>query len=299
MDRFTSMAVFVAAVETGSLVAAARRMGLSPSMAGKHLSAIEGELGVRLMQRSTRRLGLTEAGQAYFLRCKRILEEIEDADREASDTQHTVHGRLRVTAPVTFGAMHLGPVVAAYLERHPRVRVDVTLDDRFTDLLAEGMDVAIRIGKLPDSDLVARRLAPCRMMFCASPRFFEGGASASLDEVRRAPRLVFNEANSPGDWAATDSECRMHAIDGPLRMASNNMQMLLSAALAGAGVAYGPSFVFAKPVARGDLVALLPDFRTAELAVHAVYPSARHVPMKLRRFIDHLAESFGDAPPWD
>lgn len=292
MDRLTSMAIFVVAIEQGSLVAAARHMGLSPSMAGKHLSALESRLGVRLVQRTTRRLHLTEAGQDYFSRCQRILEAVDEADRQASDAHDTVRGTLRVSAPVSFGAMHMNHVVSSYLALYPHVDVDVSLTDRFVDLLAEGVDVAIRIGDLPDSSLVARRLAPCHMMFCASPDFFDGGsASAPLETVRHAPRLVFNQARSPGDWTATDPHGHIHHLDGPARMRCNNMQMLLEAVVAGMGIAYGPGFVFAESVANGRLVALLPTCRTAELSINAVFPSRQYLPSKTRRFIEHLAQS--------
>lgn len=300
MDRLTSMAVFVAAAEAGSLIAAARQFGLSPSMAGKHVSALEAELNVRLMQRTTRQLTLTDTGRTYYTRCKRILEEFDDASREASDAQHVVRGPLRVAAPVTFGAMHLGAVVARYLGDHPEATVDVRLNDRYVDLLAENIDVAIRIGKLQDSDLIARRLAPCRMLLCASPALIGRAKSLlSLDEVRTLPRLTFSAAVSEGDWTVTNAGGQRHAIDGPVRMSSDNTQMLLAAALAGTGITYGPSFVFGEHLARGGLVRLLPDYRTSELAIHAVYPTARHVSLKLRRFIDQLVASFGDNPPWD
>jgi len=300
MDRLVSMAVFVAAVEEGSLVGAARRFGLSPSMAGKHVSAIEEQLKVRLLQRSTRMLKLTDVGQAYCARCKHILEEYEEANREAADAQQTARGVLRVAAPTTFGAMHLGSVVASYLAAHPEVTVETTLSDRYVDLLADGIDVAIRIGRLGDSDLVARRLAPCRMLFCAAPSFLaRHGVPKTVEQLRQAPRLAFSEAVSAGDWTVTDRNGNTHLIDGPLRLAANNMQMLLAAALAGAGVAYGPSFVFGEAIARGDLDVLMADHRTAELAIHAVYPTKRHLSLKLRRFVEHLAASFADVPPWD
>ena len=300
MDRLTSMAVFVAAAEEGNLSRAARRFGLSASMAGKHVSALEADLNIRLMQRSTRQLSLTEVGRAYYARCKRILEEVEDANREAGDAQQTVRGVLRVAAPVTFGAMHLGEVLAHYLDHHPAVAVEVLLNDRYVDLLGEGIDVAIRIGRLHDSDLVARRLAPCRMVFCASPDFLKRyGSPANAEDLRRAPRLTFSDAVSVGDWTLTDLEGKPHLIDGPVRMTANNTQMLLAAALAGAGVAYGPTFVFGERIAAGDLVALLPNHRTSDLAIHAVYPTARNVSLKARRFIDHLITCLGGEPPWD
>ncbi|WP_321926617.1 LysR family transcriptional regulator [Paraburkholderia guartelaensis] len=300
MDRLTSLGVFVAAVEEGSLAAAARRFGLSAAMAGKHVSAIEAELNARLLQRTTRRLSLTDVGHTYYERCKRILEAFDEANREAGDSQGMARGVLRVAAPVTFGAMHLGGAVARYLEDHPHVKLEVLLADRYVDLVDAGVDVAIRIGRLQDPGLVTRRLAPCRMVVCASPAYLERhGAPRTPDDLRRAQRLAFSEAVSAGDWTLLDASNRAHVIDGPCRMAANNTQMLLGAALAGAGIAYGPTFVFGEHLGRGELVALLPDYRATELAIQAVYPSVRRIPLKVHRFVDYLAETFGDEPPWD
>ncbi|ECA4604910.1 LysR family transcriptional regulator [Salmonella enterica] len=297
MDRLLSMAVFVSAVEEGSLVSAARRFGLSPSMAGKHVSAIEEQLKVRLLQRSTRKLTLTDVGRSYYTRCKRLLEEYEDANREAQDAQQSVHGILRVAAPTTFGALHLGRVVSNYLAEYPDVSIETTLSDRYVDLLADGIDVAIRIGRLQDSDLVARRLASCRMMFCAAPSFLaRHGEPKTIEQLRQAPRLAFSQAVSAGDWSVTDANGQTYHIDGEIRLAANNMQMLLAAALTGAGVVYGPSFVFEQSIASGALRVLLPDHKTKDLAIHAIYPSKRHVSLKVRRFIEHLSMSFDDIP---
>jgi len=300
MDRLTSLGVFVAAVEEGSLAAAARRFGLSPAMAGKHVSAIEAQLNARLLQRTTRRLSLTDIGQTYYARSKQILEAFEDANREAHDSQRTARGVLRVAAPVTFGAMHLGEVTARYLEDHPEVNAEVLLGDRYVDLLEDGIDVAIRIGKLQDSALVTSRIAPCRMVICASPAYIERhGMPRKPSDLLHAQRLVFSEAVSAGDWTLFDAKNRAHVIEGPCRIAANNTQMLLSAALAGAGVAYGPTFVFGEHVRRGELVALLPGYRATELTIQAVYPSARRIPLKVRRFVDYLTAACGNEPPWD
>ena len=300
MDRFTSVAVFVAAMDEGSLVAAGRRFGLSASMAGKHVSALEAELKVRLIHRSTRSLSFTDAGRAYYARCKRILEEFDDANREASDASSTVRGTLRIAAPMTFGALHMGDLVAVYLQDHARLNIEVSLDDRFVDLQNAGIDLAIRIGQLPDSDLVARRLAPCRMVICAAPVFLKReGNPKTIDALRSLPRLAFSETSSVREWTLIDKQNREHLIDGPLRMQANNMEMLLAAALAGVGVAYGPTFVFGPHIKTGKLVRLLPEYRTAELSINAVYPTARYVPSKVRLFIDYLVEAFKDEPRWD
>jgi len=300
MDRLRSIEVFVAAIEQGSFAAAARRFGLSAAMAGKHVSALESELNARLLHRTTRRLSLTDVGQAYYERCKRILEAFDEARREASDSQSTARGVLRVAAPVTFGAMHLGAIVARYMEDHPHVNVEVLLADRYVDLIDSGVDVAIRIGRLEDAALVTRRLAPCRMVMCASPAYLKRhGRPRKPADLMRAQRLAFSEAVSAGDWTLHDEKGRAYVIDGPCRMTANNTQMLLAAAIAGAGVAYGPTFVFGPHIRSGELLALLPSYRAADLTIQAVYPSARRIPLKVRRFVDYLAETFGDDPPWD
>lgn len=300
MDRLTALGVFVAAVDAGSFAAAARRFGLSAAMAGKYVSAIETELNARLLHRTTRRLSLTDIGQDYYTRCKQILEAYEEANREASDSHGTARGVLRVAAPVTFGAMHLGDVIARYLAEHPHVNIEVTLSDRYVDLLEAGVDIAVRIGRLRDSGLVARRLAPCRMVICASPDYLNRhGTPRRPEDLQHADRLSFSEAVSAGDWTLIDAKQRAHVIGGPCRMSANNTQMLVAAALAGSGVAYGPTFVFGEQIARGKLVALLPEYHASELAIQAVYPGARHMPLKVRQFLDYLVDAFGDDPPWD
>ena len=300
MDRLTGMEVFVAAVEEGSFAAAARRFGLSASMAGKYVSAIESELNARLLQRTTRRLSMTDVGQIYYVRCKRLLVAYEEANRVASEASSTARGTLKIAAPVTFGAMHLGDVLARYMDDHPHVNVEVSLSDRYVDLLESGVDIAIRIGRLPDSELVAQRLAPCRMVVCASPEFLQRhGIPLTPEDLNRTPRLAFSEAVSTGDWTLTDPENRTHLIEGPCRLAANNTQMLLAAALAGVGIAYGPTFVFGEAIAQKRLLQLLPEYRTAPLAIYAVYPSTRHVPLKVRHLLEYLAAAFDDLPPWD
>ncbi|MDI9221757.1 LysR family transcriptional regulator [Pantoea sp. EA-12] len=297
MDRFTSMQIFIAAVEEGSFAAAARRFQLSPAMAGKHVSAIESELNVRLLQRSTRRLSMTDAGQRYYVRCKAILEAMEEANREASDIQTTPRGLLRIAAPVAFGAMHLGQIVSRYLGQFPQVTLDVVLDDKYADLLENRIDVAIRVGRLDDPLLVTRRLAPCRMMLCASPAYLQRqGTPETPEDLSRAPRLAFSQAVSTGDWTVYDIQGRPHTIEGACRMTANNIQLLLEAALAGTGIAYGPSFVFGEHIKQGRLITLLPAYRTTELTLQAVYPSAIRIPSKVRSFVDFIAEALGDAP---
>lgn len=300
MDRLTSIRIFISAVNGGSFAAASRQFGLSAAMAGKYVSAIEADLNARLLERTTRRLTLTAAGEIYYERCKRILEAYDEANREVTGNHGSAHGVLRIVAPVTFGSMHLGGVIATYLEAHPQVNVEMSMSDRYVDLLDAGVDVAVRIGPVPDPGLVAQRLAPCRMVICASPDYLAThGTPETPDDLRQVPRLTFSEAVTTGDWTLSDAKDRVHVIDGPCRMATNDTQVLLAAVLAGAGIAYGPTFVFGEQIAEGKLVDVLPEYHTSDLVIQAVYPRARHLPLKLRRFLDYLAGAFGEEPPWD
>ncbi|WP_394521353.1 LysR family transcriptional regulator [Pantoea sp. SGAir0184] len=297
MDKFTSMRIFIAAVEEGSFAAAARRFKLSSSMAGKHVSALESDLHVRLIQRSTRRLSLTDVGQRYYDRCKVIIEALDDADREASDIQATPRGLLRIAAPLAFGEMHLGKIVSRYLEQFPEVSAGVVLEDNYIDLLEERIDVAIRIGHLDDPTLVTRRLAPCKMVLCASTDFLKKyGMPETPDDLSRMPRLAFSQAISAGDWTIYDTDNRPHTIESRCRLTSNNIHLLMEAALGGTGIVYGPCFVFREHIRQGQLIELLPDYRTSELTIQAVYPSAMRIPFKVRTFVDFIADALKAKP---
>lgn len=295
-----SMGVFTAAVDRGSLAAAARRYGITPAMAGRHLDALEAALKVRLLQRTTRRLHLTDVGRAYYQRCRRILDEFDEAQREAGELNTAPRGLLRIAAPMSFGARHLGAPLARYLRDYPGVQVEIALSDRFVDLVQEGIDLAIRIGRLSDSTLVARNIGRCRMVMCAAPDYLKRcGMPRTPQELRKRPRIAFSESVSPGDWTVVDPRGRSHSIDGPCRLLANNMELLLAAALDGVGVAYGPSFVFGESLCSGSLVQVLPSYRSISLGIHSVVPSSHFVPAKVRHLIDRLAAEFGDDPPWD
>ena len=300
MDRLTSLAIFVAAIEEGSLAGAGRRFGLSPAMAGKHVGALEEDLGVRLLHRTTRKLSLTEAGRTYLERGRHILEAMEEADQEARDLQDEPRGTLRVTAPTTFGALHMGAPIAGFIARYPGISVEMQMEDRYVDIVEAGFEVAIRIGILADSSLIARKIAQCRMVACGSPAYFERhGFPETPDDLAARDRLAYSLPTSPGDWTFTDRDGRAHRVEGVTRLRSNNVQMLLAAALADGGIAYGPSFVFGPYLETGALKRVLPSYQTATLTIQAVYPSSRLVPVKVRRFVETLEAAFGDLPPWD
>ena len=300
MDRFLSLSVFVAAAEEGSIAAAGRRCGLSPVMAGRYLSTLEHQLSARLVQRTTRRLSLTDAGQAYFARSKRILEELEEADDEAADRQGAPRGVLRIAAPITFGSLHLGPVIAPFLTEFPEVEISLHLQDRFVDLVEEGMDLAIRIGKLADSGLVARKLADCRVMACAAPGYLaSAGVPTTPADLETHALIGYIGDVTAAQWTFVDSAGRAIELPFKCRFMANNTGMMTEVALAGLGIVYGPTFVFGKHLAAGELVPVLPSYTSPVLPLHAITPTAKHVNVKTRLFIDRLKLAFGNPPPWD
>ncbi|WP_337271470.1 LysR family transcriptional regulator [Oryzifoliimicrobium ureilyticus] len=297
MDRFFGLSVFVSAVDNGSLAAAARAHGITPAMAGKHVAAIEAELGVRLLQRTTRKLHLTDIGLDYYQRSRLILDALDEADRSASQQQDQPHGTLRVSAPTTFGVLYLGQPVAEYTKRYPNVFVEMSLEDRYVDLIEGGFDMAIRIGTLPDSSLISRKFGESGMAACAAPSYLDKhGRPNDPADLRRYDCLAFSKATSAGDWSFTDRKGKTVTVSGPPRLKADNMQMLLAAALDGGGIVYGPTFLLREHIASGRLEQVLPDFATKSLGIHAVYPSSRMLGTKVRCFVDILERSLGKAP---
>lgn len=293
MDRFKQLQAFVRTAERGSQSAAGRELGITPAMVGRTLRALEDRLGVRLLHRTTTRQSLTPAGEAFHAGAAAVLDALEAAERAASERQAEPQGVLRVNAPMSFGVRHLVPALAAFGAAYPRVRVELVLNDRVVDLVDEGYDVAVRIGTLRDSTLVARRLAVCRMVLCAAPDYLRRhGAPATPDALRGHACLLYS--NSPGgSWMLGGQAV---AVSGPL--VANNGDALMQAALAGQGVILQPTFIVGDALRGGGLVLLLPEWPARDLHVHAVYPAARNLPPKVRRFVDFLAGRFGPAP-WD
>lgn len=282
------------------MAAAARRHKITPAMAGRHIDSLERALKARLLQRTTRRLHLTDVGRAYYQRSRHILEEFDEAQREAGELQLSPQGSLKIAVPGSFAALHLGGPLARYMRDHPGIRVETVASDRYVDLIQEGIDVAVRIGRLPDSSLVARRVGTCRMVMCAAPAYLSReGEPKTPQELRKHPRLAFSESVSPGDWTLRDARGRSHVIDGPCHLLADNMQVLLAVALEESGIAYGPSFIFGEALYRGTLVRVLPRYSAADLGIHTVVPSSRYVSTKVRHLIDRLATEFGEKPPWD
>jgi len=300
MGRLAAMQAFVRVAETRSFSEAARRLNLSKSVVSRQISALECDLGVRLFNRTTRALALTEIGSAYYERVSRILADIAETEQSVGHLQAAPRGRLRVNAPMSFGILHLAPALPDFLAAYPEVDVEMAMNDRTIDLLEEGFDLAIRIGRLSDSSLVARRLAPVRIVVCAAPAYLAAhGAPQTPADLKNHDCLLYTNEDSPRDWRFTTPEGAPWAVEVKGRLAANNGDTLRVATLAGQGIARLPSFLVGQDLQAGTLVSLIPDYMQEDLAVHAVYPQARLLSPKVRAFIDFLAARFGPRPYWD
>jgi DNA-binding transcriptional LysR family regulator len=296
MDRSLEMAVFVAVVDAGSFVAAAEPLRMSKAAVSRHVDALEKRLGVRLLQRTTRRLSLTEPGRVFHRRAKAVLSALDEAESEVTSSAQTPKGAIRINVPVTFGIMHLAPLWGEFLETYPQVDLDITLNDRVVDLVDEGYDLAVRIGALANSSLVSRRLAGTRMVLCASPAYLaQAGVPTHPRDLAHHRVLAYTH------WAGRD-EWPFDGPDGPLtvrtqaRVYSNNGDTCRAIALRGGGIMFQPSFMVDDDVRRGDLIELLPDYRSIERGIHVVYPTREQLPLKVRCLVDFLVTAFRDAP---
>jgi DNA-binding transcriptional LysR family regulator len=299
VDRIESMQVFAKVVAKQSFSGAARELRLSQAVVSKHVSALESWLGAQLLNRTTRRLNLTEIGALVYERSERILDEIDEVQQSTSALQTAPRGVLRLAAPVSFGITQLGPALAEYLSRYPEVVVDVTLDDRFVDLVEEGFDLALRVGALKDSSLIARRLAPVRFVLCASPGYVrQYGEPRQPDELSDHRCLFYSLRAIPGEWRFVGPEGEV-ALRISGRFRSNSGNMLHAAMLAGAGIGLAPTFVVGRDLAEGRLVPLMPNYRPIETELSAIYPPAKNPSAKVRSLIDFLVTRFGPEPPWD
>lgn len=297
MDNLTGMAVFARVVEANSFTEAARRLGMSKAAVSKQISRLEERLGARLLNRTTRRLSLTEVGAAFYERCARIVAEAEDAELAVTRLHAEPRGTLRVDAPVNFGQRYLAPLLPDFMGRFPDLAVDLTFNDRFVDLIDEGYDLAVRIAHLPDSSLIARKLSDARRVVCASPAYWERHGRPEVP-ADLATHNCFDYS-----YLATRNEWRFRGPGGPAAvrvsgtLRSNSGDVLRTAAVAGLGVVLTPVFLAYEDLEAGRLEPVLQEFEETPPGIFAVYPHNRHLSAKVRAFVDYLVEAF-DTVPW-
>lgn len=301
LDRIAGMEVFAKVALLGSLSAAARALGMSQTMATKHMAALEDRLGVKLLHRTTRKITLTEAGRRYLESVERILGEFAEANSIAAAERMEVTGTLRVNAPVSFGVREIVPLLAELSDLHPALTIDLGLSDRAVDLVEEGWDVAVRIGRIEDASLIARKLAPCRLLVAASPAYLEKHTkplSVADLALHKCLGYTLSAPVGPNRWQFGADGSVSVEITGTLL--SNNGDALVAAALAGQGVIYHPTFLIGDDIRAGRLIQLKLDHPPLDLpGIFAVYASNRRPPAKVRAFIDFLAERYAGVPRWD
>ncbi|MBO6562765.1 LysR family transcriptional regulator [Nisaea sediminum] len=298
MDTLTAMKVFCSVVENDSLAGASRTLNVSPSVVSKQLSGLEDRLGVRLLNRTTRRVSLTEVGSAYYERCKRILADVDEAEIAVSQAHSAPRGLLKVTAPTTFAHRHVAPHLPEFLDRYPEVEVQLLVNDRVVDLVDEGIDLAIRIAQLKDSSLIARKLAVNHRMIVASPDYVKKwGKPETPDQLSDHSLITYAPGNPINDWHfMVDNQQKILRARGTLAM--NNGDSVLQTVLAGGGLAMLAAFMAGEHVKTGKLVTLLDEYVREDVPIYAVYPSGRHLSPKVRAFVDFLVELYGPSPYW-
>ena len=300
MDRFDDLQAFVTVVEAGSFTAAAERLGVAKSAVSRRVSELEDRLGVQLLRRTTRRLNLTDTGQAFYEHGSRILADLDEAESAVLQQHGELRGSLKVALPLSFGIRHMCEPIAEFSRRHPRVEFDLDLNDRRIDLLEEGVDVAVRIGRLRDSSLIARRLFEARTVVCASQSYLDRhGAPETPEDLAGHQCLLYSNIPDPTRWVWRDRNGTRQEVRVPVGLMASSGDFLLNAAIAGLGIALEPTFNAGEAISRGDLVPLLTEYQWPVSPAWAVYPPTRHLSYRVRAFIDYLAGHFSGTPAWD
>jgi DNA-binding transcriptional LysR family regulator len=300
MDRLRAFEVFVTVVSRGGFARAADALDTSPANVTRYVNELEAHLGTRLLNRTSRKLSLTEGGETLYARCKSILDDVAEAEGLVSSASMEPRGRLRINAPVSFGIRHLAPLWPEFMRKYPGVELDVALIDRVVDIVDEGYDLAIRISRAGSTDHAARKLATSRNILCASPAYLaRSGHPATPAGLIDHRCIGYTYAATGDEWQLIDAESKPHPVRVNCHMHTNNGDTARAAALAGQGVIWQPTFLVGNDLHAGTLVRVLPEYHLPEIDVLALYPSRRHLSAKTRAVIDFLVDAFGGVPPWD
>ncbi|MEJ2384617.1 MAG: LysR family transcriptional regulator [Xanthomonadales bacterium] len=299
MSHFEEMRTFVRIVEAGSISQAAEQLGIAKSGVSRRLTDLESRLGVRLINRTTRRSSLTEAGRSYYTGAVKLLADVAELDASTADAEASLKGRLRLAVPLSFGLAHLAPAIDGFLRKHPGLDLDIDFSDRKVDLVERGVDLAIRIAQLEDSNLQARRLCPIRLLLCASPAYLDAHGRPEHPADLENHRVLRYAASGGSAIRLPDGAGGEVLVQAEAPIIANNGDFLRDMAVAGQGITLIPSFIAWQALATGDLVEVMGGHAPAPLNAWAVYPRNRYLSRRARLFIDFLAERFGDQPYWD
>lgn len=300
MDKIDTMKAFVTVAEEASFTEAALKLGLSNQLVSKYVSHFEEYLGTRLFNRTTRSVRLTEEGQQCLLHARQILESIKDMEAHFGQLQSTVKGLLHISAPVSFSTIHLAPLVSDFMKKYPEVSINLELNDRKVDVIEEGFDLALRIGHLKSSSFIAKKIAPVRMVLCASPDYLQQhGRPNHPSDLIAEHFLRYSYMEYTASNISLMEALRINNQKTQSGLVANNGEVLMQAALAGEGYILQPTFIVWESIRQGKLVTILDDFELEPLALYAIYPHRKLMPSKLRAFIDYTVDYFGSPPYWD
>lgn len=298
MDRLETMKAFVAVVQEGAFSKAAEKLNLSPQLVSKYVSQLEQKLQIRLLNRTTRKVSLTEAGEGYYQRCQQILIDLEELEDSLTNLQQKVSGVLTVSAPMSFAVKHLPKLLVEFQTIHPEVEIDLRLTDRKVDIVEEGIDVALRIGQLKSSSLIARRITPIKIVICASPDYLtKQGVPNTPEELQEHTYLKYSYSDSHSLFAQFEKSSTELKWD--TKMIANNGDFLVNAAIHGGGITIQPTFIAGEAIAEGKLNKILADYEPQPLALYAVYANRKFLASKVRSFVDFVSQFYGDEPYWD
>ncbi|WP_445364383.1 LysR family transcriptional regulator [Microbulbifer sp. ANSA003] len=300
METIAAIPIFVTVAETGGFSPAAKLLGISKSAVSKRITQLELQLGVKLLHRTTRKLSLTEAGEHFYEHARIAYKSAKDAQDAVLQLQGEPRGRLRINAPMSFGRLHLAPLIPVFMKRYPEISIDMVLDDKVVDLVGEGFDIAIRGGDLPDTSLIARKLAPLKSVLCASPSYLkEFGEPTELEQLSAHNCLVFTYSRDVKEWGFIKDN-HLHTIEVKGNYQVNNSEALREALLQGVGIGRLPTFVAGPDIEAGKLTPLFEEYQMPAKSIYAVFPERQFMPAKVRAFIDFAIEYFGgDTPYWD
>lgn len=299
MDRLRALEVFVEVVRKESFARAAETLDTSPANVTRYISDLETHLQTRLLNRSSRRMSLTPSGAALFERARGILDEVAETEAIVSSAALQPRGVLRINAPLSFGVRHLAPLWPRFMERYPDVQLDISLIDRVVDIVEEGYDMAVRISRAGSASHVARKLAVCRIVLCASPAYLARRGAPALPADLLHHDCIGYSYHSTEEWPLETAAGQVHAVRPPFILRTNNGDTALAVALGGQGIIAQPTFIVGDDLRAGRLVPVLPGYHLPDIDIQAIYPSRRHLSARVRVMVDFLAEAFGGVPAWD
>ncbi len=299
MGQLEDMNIFIRIVEAGGISRAADQLGLAKSAVSRRLVDLETRLGVRLLNRTTRKSSLTEIGQSYYARAIKVVDDVAELNAITTDANTSLEGTINLAAPLSFGLRHLSPAIDTFVKKHPELTINIDFSDRQVDLVEEGLDLAFRIADLKDSSLIARKISSIRIILCASPEYLKKqGIPKSPDDLKNHHLLLYNIIGT-STWKFTDKKGKQYTVSTNGKMIANNGDFLKDMAIAGHGIVSIPTFISWKAIAAGKLVPVLMDFKRPQPNAYAVFPQTRYLSQRTRLLIDFLVERFGDKPYWD